>query len=130
MSEEKKLIMVVEDEPLLLQAVAKKLDVVGLSSVACSGGFEALDYLKTHPDTLPDLIWLDFKLKDMDGLGLMSKLKENESWAKIPVIVVSNSASENKVHNMLALGAKKYILKAEHRMDDIIQIARNFIDEN
>ena len=48
----------------------------------------------------------------------------------MPVIVVSNSASEEKVHNMLALGITQYILKAKYRLDEIIQMVRKITDDN
>jgi len=66
----------------------------------------------------------------MNGLAFMQELKQNEKWIGIPVIVVSNSASPDKVNNMLALGAKKYILKAEYRLDEIISMIRDFINDN
>ena len=122
-------IMVVEDEELLLQAVTKKLALSNLGSVSCTSAEQALDYLTTIPK-LPDAIWLDYHLKGMDGLIFMQKLKANEKWSAIPVIVVSNSASQEKVHSMLALGAKKYLLKAEYKLDDIIKMVRQFIEEN
>jgi two-component system chemotaxis response regulator CheY len=119
-------IMIVEDEGLLLQAVSKKMTVSGIESVSCLSAEQALDYLKNMPE-LPDAIWLDYHLKDMDGLAFMGKLKENPLWTKIPVFVVSNSASPEKVNGMLALGAIKYILKAEHRLDEIIASIKEFI---
>jgi CheY-like chemotaxis protein len=118
----------VEDEELLLQAISKKLELSGLGVVSCTGGQQALDYLNTL-ERLPDAIWLDVYLKDMNGLAFMEDIKQNPQWASIPVVVVSNSASSDKVHNMLALGAKQYLLKAEHRLDEIIAIVRQFIDE-
>lgn len=118
--------MVVEDETLLLQAITKKLKLTGLDVISCASGQQAIDYLGSL-DEYPDAVWLDFYLKDMNGLAFMTALKENPKWAEIPVIVVSNSASPDKVHNMLALGAKKYILKAEYRLDEIIELIRNFI---
>ncbi len=121
--------MVVEDESLLLQAITKKLTVSGVDPVSCASGAQALDYLKNLPE-LPDAIWLDYHLKDMDGLGFMKQLKSNPLWSKIPVIVVSNSASPDKVDAMLALGANKYLLKADHFLDEIIQIVKEFIKEN
>jgi CheY-like chemotaxis protein len=121
-------VMVVEDEELLLQAISKKLELSGLGVVSCTGGQQALDYLNTL-ERLPDAIWLDVYLKDMNGLAFMEDIKQNPQWASIPVVVVSNSASSDKVHNMLALGAKQYLLKAEHRLDEIIAIVRQFIDE-
>lgn len=121
-------IMVVEDETLLLQAITKKLKLSNLDVISCASGQQAVDYL-TNLDEMPDAVWLDYYLKDMNGLAFMQTLKENPKWTDIPVLVVSNSASPEKVHNMLGLGAKKYILKAEYRLDEIIEMIRQFIAE-
>ena len=123
MSEGKPITLVIEDEALLLQAIGKKLDLSGFEVVSCTGGQQGLDYLKDLV-SLPDAIWLDYYLKDMNGLDFMKKIKENEKWSKIPVVVVSNSASDKKVHSMLALGVKKYLLKADYRLDEIIDILK------
>ena len=119
-------VMVVEDEILLLQAITKKLKLSNIDVLSCSSGQQAVDYL-ANVGKLPDAIWLDYYLKDMNGLLFMQTLKENAKWAGIPVIVVSNSASPEKVHTMLGLGARKYILKAEHRLDEIIDMIREFM---
>jgi DNA-binding response OmpR family regulator len=129
MSKESPTIMVVEDETLLLQAITKKLKLSGMDVLSCASGQQAVDYLGSL-DELPDAVWLDYYLKDMNGLAFMQELKQNATWNNIPVIVVSNSASPDKVHNMLALGAKKYILKAEYRLDEIIGMIRDFISDN
>lgn len=47
----------------------------------------------------------------MDGLTFMEKLKENSKWKDIPVVVVSNSASHEKVYIMLASGVKNTYLR-------------------
>ncbi len=113
--------MVIEDEPLLLQAITKKLKVSNLGVLSCSSGQQAIDYLN-NLEELPDAIWLDYYLKDMNGLEIMREVKNNPKWEHIPVLVVSNSASPDKVNHMLALGAKQYILKAEYRLDQIIEM--------
>jgi len=122
-------IMVVEDETLLLQAISKKIKLTGMDVLSCASGQQAVDYLGSL-DELPDAIWLDYYLKDMNGLAFMQELKQNSKWANIPVLVVSNSASPDKVSNMLGLGAKKYILKAEYRLDEIIAMIRDFINDS
>lgn len=129
MSSQNPTIMVVEDETLLLQAITKKLKLSGMDVLSCSSGQQAVDYLSSL-DELPDAVWLDYYLKDMNGLAFMQELKANPQWTNIPVLVVSNSASPDKVNNMLALGAKKYILKAEYRLDEIISMIRQFITDN
>lgn len=121
-------IMVVEDEQLLLQAITKKIKLVDMDVLSCSSGKQAIDYLESL-EALPDAIWLDYYLKDMNGLAFMQQIKSNKKWEDIPVLVVSNSASPEKVTNMLGLGAKKYILKAEYRLDQIIDIIKEFIEE-
>lgn len=129
MSKENPTIMVVEDENLLLQAITKKLKLSDMDVLSCASGQQAIDYL-ANLDELPDAIWLDYYLKDMNGLAFMQELKQNPAWTNIPVIVVSNSANPEKVNNMLALGARKYILKAEYRLDEIIGMIRDFIKDN
>lgn len=129
MSKENPTIMVVEDETLLLQAITKKLKLSRMDVLSCASGQQAVDYLN-NLDNLPDAVWLDYYLKDMNGLAFMQELKTNPAWSNIPVIVVSNSASPEKVSNMLALGARKYLLKAEYRLDEIIGMIREFIDDD
>lgn len=119
-------ILVVEDEDLLLRAICRKLELSQLNYVSCASGEQALDYLENLLE-LPDVIWLDYHLKEMNGLDFLKKVKDNKKWQHIPVVIVSNSASEDKVHSMLALGAEKYILKAEYRLDDIIKIVKEFV---
>lgn len=129
MSKANPIIMVVEDENLLLQAITKKLQLSEIDVLSCSSGQQAIDYLG-NVDELPDAIWLDYYLKDMNGLAFMQEIKHNPAWEHIPVLVVSNSASPDKVSNMLGLGAKRYILKAEYRLDEIITMIREFIADN
>ncbi len=124
MTSENSLIMVVEDDSMLLDAVAKKLTIAGLKSILCTSGTEAIKKLESDSQ-LPTVIWLDYHLQDMNGLEFMAKLKQNPSWEQIPVIVVSNSATEENIHSMLAIGAKEYILKAEHRLEDIVETVKN-----
>ena len=129
MSKQKPTVMIVEDESLLLQAISKKLELNDIVTIPCISGAQAIEHLSNLLE-LPDAIWLDYQLKDMDGIEFMEHLKEKEAWAQIPVIVVSNSASKSKVHRMLTLGVRKYFLKAAHRLDELIPIVKQFIEEN
>lgn len=122
-------IMVVEDEELLLKAITHKLTLSGFDVVSCTAGKQAIDYLEQFP-TLPQAIWLDYYLKDMNGLEFMQIVRTNPKWKHLPIMVVSNSADPANLHNMLALGASKYLLKAEYRLEDIILTLREFIQKD
>lgn len=117
--EKTQLIMVVEDEVLLLEAITRKIKAHGINVIGCASAQQALDIL-TSVKVLPDAIWLDYYLGDMNGLEFVQALKKNPSLSEIPIIVVSNSASDQKKNAMLALGVKKYLLKADNRLEDII----------
>lgn len=132
MSKEKPTVLIVEDEWLLLQAINKKLELNGIIALPYDNGTDAIKYLHSLTDlsAIPDIIWLDYQLKDMNGLEFIDKLKKINKCAQIPVIVVSNSASEEKVHTMLSLGVKEYILKAKYRLDEIILMVRDIIAGN
>jgi CheY-like chemotaxis protein len=122
-------VMVVEDEELLLKAITKKLEIDGKKVIACMSGKQAIDCMN-NLGQLPDAIWLDYYLKDMTGLRFMVALKENSAWTNIPVMVVSNSATQDRVSEMLALGAKKYVLKAESRLDDLMGVVDEITSGN
>lgn len=114
-------VLAVEDEELLLRAIEMKLTKAGKRVIGCPSAEFALEKL-SEMSRPPDVIWLDYYLKDMNGLQFMYKLKENPAWAHIPVVVVSNSASPDKVSQMLALGVKKYFLKAESKLEDLVTL--------
>lgn len=125
--DKKYLVMVVEDEKLLLQAILRKLELAGFEVEGFSDGNLALDRLKPK-DKLPDLIWLDYYLGDLTGDVFLRSMKEilgKEYW--IPVMVVSNSASPQKVEETLKGGADKYFLKAEHKLEDLVGIAKEMV---
>lgn len=119
-------LLVVEDEDLLLQAITKKLSFMNINSVTARSAAEAKTILDTAT-TPPDAVWLDYTLQDSRGIDVLEHIKSKPETANIPVFVVSNSASEDKVTKMLALGASRYLVKAEHRLEDIIAIIKNFI---
>jgi len=121
-------VMVVEDEVLLLEAITKKLQLGNFSVKGFASGREALEELKKGAD-LPDLIWLDYYLGDINGKEFLEMMKPilGDKW--IPVMVVSNSASPQKVAEVMDLGVSKYLLKAEHRLEDLITAARDILGQ-
>ena len=124
----KALVMVIEDESLLLDAITKKMAHMKIETVSYTEGHDAISYLKKNK-RLPNIIWLDYYLKGkLNGLDILRELKSNKKWAKIPVVVVSNTASDDKVKTMLGLGIEKYLLKADHRLEEIIDIMEDLLE--
>lgn len=130
--DEKKLskVLVIEDEALLLKVISKKFETIGVETVSCVSSTQAVDYLTSLSEIndFPDVIWLDYYLKDSDALDFMQKLKEHPEIPDIPIVVVSNSASEEKVKSLLALGADKYLLKSENKLEDLVKQIKQIIN--
>jgi DNA-binding response OmpR family regulator len=111
----------VEDERPLLEAVKAKLETRGFEVVSARTVEQALDYIRGIDHV--DAIWLDhYLLGKENGLDLVKKLKAEGSHSnQVPIFVVSNTAGPQTVQTYLHLGVKKYYVKAEHRLDDIIK---------
>lgn len=115
----KKTILVVEDEKPLLTAIKSKLEKNGFQVETAKKVDEALAKLEELERV--DVIWLDhYLLGHKSGLDLIVKLKSEEKWKTIPVFVVSNTASADKVRSYINLGVDKYYTKADYRLDRII----------
>lgn len=119
-------VLVIEDEASLLYAIEQKLKHAGFETVAQQDGREALTYLREVSQP-PRLIWLDYYLPSMNGLEFLGEIKKDPRLKDIPVFVVSNTAGQEKVSAMMALGADRYFLKAERDLSEIVSQAALFI---
>ncbi len=113
-------ILIIEDERPLAEAIKLKLEKNGFSTVSARSVNAALQYLTEGVKI--DAIWLDhYLLGKENGLDLVIKMKEDGSkWKKIPIFVVSNTASPDKVAGYLRLGVEKYYTKSDFRLEKII----------
>ena len=123
-----KTILVIEDERPLLEAIKTKLENNGFEVTTARTVEQALNYLEDLERV--DAIWLDhYLLGKEDGLDFVTKLKSHDGkWKKIPIFVVSNTASPAKVQSYIRLGISKYYVKAENRLDGIINDIKSFLD--
>ena len=81
------------------------IEVVGTSA----NGIEALDMIK---EKRPDVVLLDLIMPKLDGLGVMEKVRLDESYKKIPAfIVITAIGQEGATDNAFELGASYYIMK-------------------
>lgn len=116
----KPVVLVVEDELALLQVITAKLATSGCEFLTAQSVKEAEEHLASGQKI--DAIWLDhYLLGGENGLDLVVKIKDSSSaWKNIPIFVVSNTASNEKIKTYLELGVNEYFIKAEKRLDDII----------
>lgn len=85
-SREKKLILVVDDEPDVVTYLTTFLENNGYLTVSASDGNEAIARVK---DEQPDLITLDISMPEKSGIKFYREIKGNPDLAKIPVLVIT-----------------------------------------
>ena len=103
-------ILIVEDSPTMRSLLASSLEALGgsVKITEVASGFEALRQL---PRESYDLIVTDINMPDINGLELISFLKGNQAYRRIPLIIVSTEGSERDREKGLALGADAYLVK-------------------
>ena len=101
-------ILVVDDQPINVQLLKRKLEREGIQVTAAYSGVEALESVKKAK---PDLILLDVMMPDMDGIEVCQRLQASEETRGIPIIfITARTAKESKIEG-LNVGAVDYITK-------------------
>jgi two-component system phosphate regulon response regulator PhoB len=101
-------ILVVEDEPDILEVVEYNLAREGFRVVTARNGEDGLESARQE---LPDAVLLDLMLPGMDGLEVCRRLRADEVTRAIPVVMVTARGEETDVVVGLELGADDYVVK-------------------
>ena len=101
-------ILLVDDEPLLLDSCKALLEMSGFAVTTANNGQATLDILKQHPEAF-DLLLLDLNMPDMDGLDVMRTLKRGT--LDISIVVLSGETEFDSVSQAFQLGAYDYVRK-------------------
>jgi len=101
--------LVVEDSTVMREFIVSSLSSLpNIQPVQAANGFEAL---KALPQQDFDIILTDINMPDINGLELLSFLKNHPDYRRIPVIIISTEKSEADRKRGLALGADDYLTK-------------------
>ncbi len=103
--EQGKMILVVDDEPRIIEAVSMNLELEGYQVCGASNGYEAL---KKLTEEVPDLAILDVMMPEMDGFETLRKIREVST---VPVIMLTVKGEEIDKVRGLDLGADDYVTK-------------------
>ena len=98
-------VLVVDDEPPIVRAVAANLRVRGYEVHTAASGEAALAAVELHQ---PDVVVLDLALPGLHGLDVLRRLR---TWTKVPVVVLTAIDDERDKVTALDLGADDYVTK-------------------
>lgn len=106
-----KRVLIVDDSPVMRSFVRRTLMVAGLPMSECIEAGNGQEALCRLAGSRVDLILTDINMPVMDGQGFLQSLKADPQLSGIPVVVVSTDSTQQRVGELLGLGASGYIRK-------------------
>ena len=106
--DQKKQILVVDDEPDIINIVSMMLEKEGFCVSSAGNGIEAMSSIK---ESKPDVVILDRNMPEMGGDEVMTRLKESPDTSSIPIILLTSLDKYEDVSGGYGMGADGYITK-------------------
>jgi DNA-binding response OmpR family regulator len=113
-----KSILLVEDDPFLIDIYTTKLKEADFSVEVATDGNEGLQKAKENP---PDLIVLDIVLPHIDGWEVLKEIKNDKKLKDLKVVIISNLGQKEEVEKGLKIGATKYLIKAHYTPSEVVE---------
>ncbi|MCK5413035.1 MAG: response regulator [Candidatus Pacebacteria bacterium] len=117
MNNNKKKILIIEDEATLQKALSDMLIKEGYEVVSAIDGLIGLDLARSEN---PDLILLDIILPGMDGFDVLRNIKQKDN-SEVPVIILTNLSDLDDIQKALDIGATTYLVKADFHLADVLK---------
>ena len=117
------LVLVVDDNQDNLMLLAFLVEQLDCTIITASNGQTALDLAQTYQ---PALILLDMMLPDLDGMEVLSRLRQNSLTITIPVIAVTAMARPEDRDRILSAGCNEYVTKP-YAIDELEVLLRHYL---
>jgi two-component system phosphate regulon response regulator PhoB len=121
-----KKILVIEDEIDLIKLLKYNLEKEGFKVAFTTNGSLALAEVRRE---MPDMIILDLMLPGVDGLEVCRQLRRNDSFSRVPVLIISAKSEETDRVIGLEIGADDYVTKP-FGMREVIARVRALLRRN
>lgn len=117
-------VLVVDDDPALIEMYRARLLAEGFSVDLAHDGQQGLSHAMEH---VPDAILLDMRMPNVTGLEVLEILRTTKSTKNIPIIVLTALGDDQLRKDAMARGATDYMVKAETMPAQIIEKIRSVL---
>src|SRR5512141_2430386 len=101
--------LVVDDSTAMRAVLKRILGMRGFEVLEAKNGLDALSTLEKNGAT--DLMLVDWNMPEMNGLELVSRVRQNHSFDQIRIMMVTTETGIKEVQNALTAGANDYLMK-------------------
>jgi DNA-binding response OmpR family regulator len=116
-----KKILIVDDESSIRELFAETLSPYGFECLTAKNGLEGLNLSLTAK---PDIILLDLRMPEMDGLAMLRELRKKEGGEHMPVIILSTVNDEKSVAEAVQLGVSDFMEKSNWNVTELLERIR------
>lgn len=116
--EEKKRIIIVEDDAVLRDVLTEKLENSGYVVDKAEDGVVAMEKIRIAK---PDCVLLDILMPRKSGIEVLEEMHADESLRGIPVIIISNSGQPVEIARAQELGAREFLIKAVFDPGEVLE---------
>ncbi|TSC61509.1 MAG: OmpR family two-component response regulator [Parcubacteria group bacterium Gr01-1014_48] len=121
MTEIKKKILIVEDDPTLMRSLLDVFSMEHFEILTAVDGESALEMIMKNS---PDLVLLDIILPKMDGMMLLRKLRADARFVSLPVIMLTNKDDMETIGESIVGGVQDFLVKHEWKLQEIVARAK------
>ena len=125
MKDDKKRILIVDDEYFLVETLKTRLEYAGYDVLTAENGADAVTTLEKEP---VDLIVMDYMMPVMDGVEATKKIKANKKWKGVPIIFLTARARPEDRKTVYASGAEDYLSKP-FETDDLLAMMEKWLSK-
>lgn len=112
-------LLMVEDDEFFADIVRTKLSAFGCTLIITETGDDVVTLTHKHK---PDVLLLDLQLPKLAGRDVLETFKQDEFGANVPVIVFTNSSSEQDIQAVSEAGADEYLIKVSTDLNTLAEI--------
>lgn len=120
-----KRVLIVDDSSAIRKSVSFILDQAGYAVVAAEDGLDALSKLDGASF---DLIVTDVNMPNLDGIGLVKKVREQPAYKYTPIVVLTTESQGSKMEEGKAAGATGWIVKP-FDADKLLAVVKRLVGE-
>jgi len=102
-------VLIAEDDKTSRRSLVGIISKLGHAVIPCVDGEQALNILLNHEDI--DVLVTDYKMPKIDGLELTRKIRDNENFSKLPIIMVSAYIGVDRTDEVLQKGVSALLVK-------------------
>ena len=118
-------ILLIEDDPLLIDIYATKFTEAGFKVKVADSGEKALSLFSKLS---PSVIVMDIVLPHVDGWELLGAIQKQENLKKSKIVVLSSLGRKEEIEKGIFLGADRYLIKTQFTPTQVVEEVKELLE--